>query len=140
MAWLKALHLIFMVTWFAGLFYLPRLFVYHADAPSGPLHERFSVMERRLLVMTTIGGGATLLFGGWLLGAMVAAGWPVPAWMWLKLALVAALYGYHAWCWRLVRVFAGGANRRPARWYRWFNEAPSLALVAIVLLAVLKPF
>ena len=140
MAWLKALHLIFMVTWFAGLFYLPRLFVYHADSPHGPLHERFSVMERRLLVMTTIGGGATLLFGGWLLGMMAAGGWAIPGWMWVKLLLVAALVGYHAWCWRLVRVFAAGRNRRSARWYRWFNEAPSLALVAIVLLAVLKPF
>lgn len=140
MIWLKALHLIFMVTWFAGLFYLPRLFVYHADSAGGPLHERFSVMERRLLVMTTIGGIATMVFGLWLLGAMVAGGWSVPGWMWAKLLLVALLAGYHAWCWRLVRDFASGQNRRSARWYRWFNEAPSLALVAIVLLAVLKPF
>jgi protoporphyrinogen IX oxidase len=137
---LKAIHLIFMVTWFAGLFYLPRLFVYHADTADGPVHDRFVVMERRLFALMTIGGLMTLVFGTWLLGVMLAAGWSMPAWMHAKLALVALLVAYHAWCWVLLRRFATGRNRHTPRWFRWFNEAPSLALVAIILLAVLKPY
>lgn len=137
----KALHLVFMVTWFAGLFYLPRLFVYHAMAEDRTGIERFKVMERKLYYgITTPGGVLTLLFGF----AMLAAGgwdvWGRMGWLHLKLALVAALVGYHLWCGRLVADFRDERNRHSHVWFRWFNEVPVLALVAIVLLATFKPF
>lgn len=138
MLWVKSLHIIFMVTWFAGLFYLPRLFVYHASSTDVAGVARFRVMERRLFIIMTIGGAATAVFGLWLLlrnPALLASGW-----MQLKLALVVLLIAYHAWCWALVRDFAGGRNAHSERWYRLFNEAPSLLLIGIVLLAVAKPF
>jgi putative membrane protein len=138
MPWIKAWHVVFMVTWFAGLFYLPRLFVYHASATDAPGIERFRVMESRLFAIMTVGAALTIVFGVWLLArnpALLEAGW-----LRAKLALVAVLVGYHAWTWRLLRDFAAGRNRRSARWYRWFNELPSLLLVGIVLLAVARPF
>ena len=141
MLWVKAFHLIFMVTWFAGLFYLPRLFVYHAEmaATAQQGHARFLVMERRLLAITHIGGVLTLGFGLWLLlgwrAALIQVGW-----FQAKLALVALLVGYHLWCARLVGDFRSARNRRSSRWYRVFNEGPALLLIAIVLLAVLKPY
>ena len=137
MLWIKAWHVIFMVTWFAGLFYLPRLFVYHAAAGDAAGRERFVIMERRLFALMTIGAVLTISFGAWLAAiepALLAAGW-----LRAKLALVAALVAYHAWTWRLLRAFAAGRNSHGPRWYRWFNEIPSLLLVGIVLLAVLKP-
>lgn len=138
MAWLKAFHIVFVVTWFAGLFYLPRLFVYHASATDEPGIERFKIMERRLFAMMTIGASLAALCGM----AMLIA---VPAllsfgWLHLKLALVLALLGYHFWCYRLMLAFRHDGNRRSERWYRWFNEAPSVFLIAIVILAVVKPF
>lgn len=140
MAWIKALHVAFMVTWFAGLFYLPRLFVYHADCDDEPGHARFCVMERRLLAITTIGAAATIAFGVWLV-----IGWWLPAfenagWLHAKLLLVAVLVGYHVWCARLVRAFRERRNTHGARWFRWFNEVPAVLLVAIVVLAVVRPF
>jgi len=138
MPWIKAWHVIFMVTWFAGLFYLPRLFVYHAATTDSAGIERFRVMERRLFAIMTIGAAMTLTFGFWLLAAAPAllnAGW-----MRAKLALVLLLVAYHAWNWRLMREFAAGKNARSARWYRWFNEVPSLLLIAIVLLVIVRPF
>jgi putative membrane protein len=138
MLWIKAWHVIFMVTWFAGLFYLPRLFVYHASATDSPGIERFRIMERRLFVLMTIGALLTALFGLWLLvrnPALLDAGW-----MRAKLALVVLLSGFHAWLWRLMRDFAAGKNTRSERWYRLFNELPTLALIGIVLLAIAKPF
>jgi len=138
MPWIKAWHVIFMVTWFAGLFYLPRLFVYHAATTDRAGAERFQVMERRLFAIMTIGAAMTALFGFWLLArnpALLATGW-----MHVKLALVLVLIAYHAWSWRLLRDFAAGRNARSERWYRWFNEVPSLLLIAIVLLAVVRPF
>ncbi|MGH8251147.1 MAG: protoporphyrinogen oxidase HemJ [Steroidobacteraceae bacterium] len=138
MLWIKAWHVIFMVTWFAGLFYLPRLFVYHASTADSAGSQRFCLMERRLFVIMTIGAALTAAFGLWLLlrnPALIATGW-----MRAKLALVALLVIYHAWTWKLMRDLAAGRNVRGAGWYRWFNEAPSLLLVAIVLLAVLRPF
>jgi putative membrane protein len=138
MPWIKAWHVIFMVTWFAGLFYLPRLFVYHASTTDRAGMERFQVMERRLFAIMTIGAAMTALFGFWLLArnpALLATGW-----MRVKLALVLVLIAYHVWNWRLLRDFAAGRNARSARWYRWFNEVPSLLLIAIVLLAVVRPF
>ena len=138
MPWIKAWHVIFMVTWFAGLFYLPRLFVYHASTTDTAGIERFRVMERRLFAIMTIGATMTAAFGLWL----IALSPPLlhTGWMRLKLVLVALLIVYHAWNWRLLRDFAAGRNARSARWYRWFNEIPSLLLIGIVLLAVVRPF
>lgn len=138
MLWLKAFHLIFMVTWFAGLFYLPRIFVYHAMSEDEATRATFKVMERKLMVMTHIGGGLTWLFGLSLIA--LAPTWLQMGWLHAKLTLVLVLTGYHVWCWRLVRVFARDGNVRGHVWYRWFNEVPVLFLVAIVLLATLKPF
>ena len=141
MLWLKTLHVVFMVTWFAALFYLPRLFVYHVAALAegdAAGDARFKVMERKLFVMMTIGAVLTTLFG---LATLQAEPWYLQAgWLHLKLAGVVLLYGYHAWCWRLVVAFREGRNVHGDRWYRWFNEAPSLLLVAIVALVILKPF
>jgi len=141
MLWLKAFHIIFMVTWFAGLFYLPRLFVYHAQLENDPAgDERFRVMERKLFWgITTPGGVLTVLLGFALIAGYgpVAASW---GWLHVKLLLVALLIGYHVWCGRLVRDFARGANRHGHVWYRWFNEVPTVLLIAIVILAVVRPF
>jgi protoporphyrinogen IX oxidase len=137
MLWLKALHVIAMVTWFAGLFYLPRLFLYHADAKDAVGIARFEIMERRLFAITTIGATLTIFFGL----TMVAAAPIYLSMMWLrvKLPLVAILIAYHAYCFKLLREFAQQRNTRTARWYRLFNEVPSLLLIAIVILAVVKP-
>jgi putative membrane protein len=140
--WLKAFHIVFVVTWFAGLFYLPRLFVYHTDATDEISRARFVVMERRLLIITHIGGALALAFGLALLWAWieVAPDYLRQGWLHAKLTLVAGLVGYHGWCMRLVGDFRIGRNRRSARWYRWFNEVPALALIGIVILVVVKPF
>jgi putative membrane protein len=139
MLWLKAFHIIFMVTWFAGLFYLPRLFVYHAMAEDATTRETLKVMERKLLVMMHLGGVLT-----WIFGLALILAWPgvylSMGWLHAKLVLVLVLVAYHLWCWRLVRVFANDANVHSHVWYRWFNEVPVLFLIAIVLLAILKPF
>jgi putative membrane protein len=135
--WLKAFHVIAMVTWFAGLFYLPRLFVYHADTKDPIGAERFRIMERRLFAIMTIGAGATIVFGI----AMIAA---APAyltlgWLHAKLALVVLLIAYHGYCYKLTRDFALDRNVRSGRWFRGFNELPTLLLIGIVILAVVKP-
>ena len=133
----KSLHLIFMVTWFAGLFYLPRLFVYHAQASDRTSLERFKVMERKLFwgIMTP-GGVLTLVFGLWLwLGWFQGAG----GWLHAKLALIAMLAVYHVWCGKLMLDLRDERNRKSHVWFRWFNEIPTLLLFAIVLLAVFKP-
>jgi putative membrane protein len=135
--WLKAFHVIALVTWFAGLFYLPRLFVYHADAKDAISAERFKVMERRLLGLMTIGGGATLAFGI----AMLLA-WPAylaMGWLHVKLMLVGLLIIYHGYCYQFTRAFAADRNVRSGKWFRMFNELPSLLLIGIVILAVVKP-
>ncbi len=138
MLWFKALHIIFMVTWFAGLFYLPRLFIYHASSTDSVSLERFQVMERRLMIIMTIGAVLTLVFGATLL-----LYWLTPllsqGWMQLKLVLLAGLIGYHLWCWRLMASMRSDPLQRSQAWLRWFNEIPGAFLIAIVLLAVLKP-
>ncbi len=139
MLWVKALHVVFVVTWFAGLFYLPRLFVYHAQVPDRDGSERFKVMERKLYrgIMTP-SAVLAVAFGLWLwLGYGVGAG---SGWMQAKLAIVIALVGYHLWCGRLLADFARDRNTKSHVWYRWFNEAPVLLLVAAVILVVVKPF
>ena len=137
MLWLKTFHIVFMVTWFAGLFYLPRLFVYHAMNESPDTAATFAVMERKLLIMTHLGGTLTWVFGLLLLWQNPV--WLDYGWMHIKLALVVTLTAYHYICIRLVKTFAKGENRHSHRWYRWFNEAPTLILIAVVALVVLKP-
>ena len=133
----KSLHIVFMVTWFAGLFYLPRLFVYHAQAEDRISIERFKVMERKLFWgIATPGGVLTIAFGLWLwLGWFQGAG----LWLQAKLALVAALVAYHVWCGKLMLDFRHERNRHGHVWYRWFNELPVPILIGIVLLVVGKP-
>jgi len=137
MLWLKAFHIVFVVTWFAGLFYLPRLFVYHSAASDAVGRERFMVMERRLFALMTVGGALAIAFGI----SMVAAAPAYLAFHWLrvKLVLVAGLILYHFWCYRLIGDLRDGRNSRSQRWYRIFNEVPGLFLIAIVVLAVVKP-
>ena len=136
--WLKALHIIGVVTWFAGLFYLPRLFVYHAEAGGAPIRERFKVMERRLMVMTHIGGALAVGFG---IATLAMESFYLQAgWLQVKLALVLLLAIYHGALVKLVRDFACDQCRWSSRTLRWFNEIPGVLLLAIVILAVVKPF
>jgi putative membrane protein len=137
MLWLKALHVVFVVSWFAGLFYLPRLFVYHAVTTDAPGLARFIVMERRLYSIMSLGALLALLFG---IAMLVAApDYLAMGWLRAKVLLVALLVGYHAWCYRLMLALRAGSDRHSQRWYRLFNEVPGLLLLAIVLLAVVKP-
>jgi putative membrane protein len=140
MIWVKAFHIIFMVAWFAGLFYLPRLFVNHAMAEEADVRARLLVMEGKLYRFITPWMLLTLAFGFWLLFDYAWAAWSGMLWLHLKLALVAALVVYHFYCGKLLRDFANGKNRHSHVWYRWFNELPVLVLFAAVILAVVKPF
>ena len=137
MLWLKAFHVVFVVTWFAGLFYLPSLFIYHAAARDRTSLERFVVMERRLFFIMTLGALVAVLFGT----AMVlnAPDYLKLGWLRAKLLLVAGLVAYHAVCYRLMLDLRAGRPARSQRWYRLFNEVPALFLIAIVVLAVVKP-
>jgi protoporphyrinogen IX oxidase len=135
--WLKAFHVIAMVTWFAGLFYLPRLFVYHTDTHDSIGAERFRIMEGRLFVIMTIGAAATL--GSGITMLMVAPAYLAMGWLHAKLFLVALLIVYHSYCYKFKLDFARGRNDHSAKWYRGFNELPSLLLIGIVTLAVVKP-
>jgi len=138
MLWLKAFHIVFVVTWFAGLFYLPRLFVYHVATSDRAGLERFVVMERRLYFIMSIGALGTVLLGAAMV--LAAPSYLAARWMHLKLPLVVALVGYHAWCYRLLLRLRSGAAPAPSqRWLRIFNEVPALLLIAIVILAVVKP-
>ena len=137
MLWIKALHISFMVTWFGGLFYLPRLFVYHAMADDQAGIERFKIMERKLYFgIMTPGAVLTIILGLWLwLGYGISGGW-----MHVKFLLVLVLIAYHAYCGKLVNDFKHDRNRRGHVFYRWFNEFPVLILFAVVILVVVKPF
>ena len=137
MLWIKALHIFFVVSWFAGLFYLPRLFVYHASTTDAPGHERFVVMERRLFMMMSLGAIGSVVFGLWL---MLGWWWPAPLWLHVKLGLVALLLLYHMACYKLMRDFRAGQNRLSPRFYRLFNEFPALLLLGVLFLVELKPF
>ena len=132
----KAFHIIFVITWFAALFYLPRLFVYHADAKDSISNERFKVMERKLFVMMTIGGGLAVLFGLWLWLGFGIAG----TWLYIKLTLVLVLIAYHIYCGKIVADFRNDRNTHNDRFYRMLNEFPTLILFAVVILVVVKPF
>lgn len=141
MLWVKSLHIIFMVTWFAGLFYLPRLFVYHAMCTDAEGNERFKVMERKLFFgIMTPGGVLTVLFGLWLLKVYAWEAYASQWWLHVKLALVIILIAYHFYCGKLVRDFRDDRNRHSHSFYRWLNELPVLILAAIVILVVVRPF
>ena len=138
--WLKAFHIVSIVCWFAGLFYLPRLFVYHAQSQDAVSQERFSLMERKLYKGIMLPAMiATLIFGGWLI-SLNPSGYFSQGWMHVKLTLVILLIGYHHMCGAQVKSFARGENTRSHVFYRWFNEVPVLFLLAIVILVVVKPF
>lgn len=137
--WIKALHIVSLVCWFAALFYLPRLFVYHAQSEDTVSKERFIVMERKLY-RGIMGPSmiATLVFGIWLL--FLNPGWLQQGWMHAKLTLVFLLIGYHHMCGAQLKRFARGENTRGHKFYRWFNEVPVVFLLLIVILVVVKPF
>ena len=137
--WLKAFHIIFVVTWFAGLFYLPRLFVYHCTCTDKTGDERFKTMERKLFAIMSVGGIAAVAFGvsllPWWSEALASGTW----WLWLKLLLVGVLVAFHIYCAVLVRRFRTGTNTHGERYFRLINEVPALVLIAIVVLVVVKP-
>jgi putative membrane protein len=138
MLWLKAIHVIAVITWFAGLFYLPRLYMYHASAHDTISLQRFVVMERRLFIISSIGGTLTLVFGiAMLIGAPAYLSM---GWLRVKLALVLLVVIYHGYCLKLQRDFAAERNTRSSNWFRGFNELLTPLLIAIVILAVVKPF
>ncbi len=138
MLWVKSFHIVFMVSWFAGLFYLPRLFVYHSMSPHPEVRAQLKIMERKLLGITHVAAILNLCFATallWLVPGFLSQGW-----LHAKLGLVLLLFGYHLWCWRLVRQLASDEIPHGHVWFRWFNEAPVFLLIAIVLLVELKPF
>ncbi len=137
---LKALHIVAMVTWMAGLLYLPRLYVYHANTQDQVGIDRFKIMERKLLWgITTPGAVLTIALGLWMLALYPPGSIANFAWIKWKLALVALLVIHHVWCVKLWRDFKYDRNRHSHVWYRWFNEAPVLVLIGIVFLVVFKP-
>lgn len=141
MLWVKAFHIIFMVTWFAGLFYLPRLFVYHALSDDSLSIERFKVMERKLFFgIMTPGAVLTVVFGFWLLFDYAWQAYSQSGWLHAKLLLVALLVVYHIYCGKLLLDFKHGRNCHGHVFYRWLNELPVLGLIVVVILAVVKPF
>ena len=139
MLWIKSFHLIFVIMWFAGLLYLPRLFVYHAMSDDVVGIERFKVMERKLFAITTVGGVGALVFGIWLLSDYAWAAYSKSLWLHLKLALVAVLIAFHVLCGKLLLDFRGDRNRHGHRFYRVLNEIPAVILIAVVILVVIKP-
>ncbi len=140
MLWIKAFHLIAMVTWFAGLFYLPRLFVYHAMSTDEISQERFKIMERKLYYgIMAPGAILTMLLGAWLLYAYAWQLYKTTLWLHLKLGLVLILILYHLYCGYLRRRFQHNQNKHSHVFYRWLNEFPVLLLIGIVILAVVKP-
>ncbi len=139
MLWIKAFHIIFMVTWFAGLFYLPRLYVYHASAEDPISQDRFKIMERKLYWgIATPGAIITIALGIWLI-TVIGPAILDTTWLQLKLVLVVLLVGYHIWCGKLLLEFKHNRNQHSHLWYRWFNEFPVILLIAIVLLVELQP-
>lgn len=138
MLWLKAFHIMFVIAWFAGLLYLPRLFVYHAMCEDDPGRQRFALMERKLFLIMSIGGAGALVFGLWLLHRHTWALHHDALWLELKLALVTLLVAYHFYCAKLMRdLRLGTSTHRPA-YFRVLNEVPALLMVAVVLLVVVK--
>jgi len=140
MVWVKAFHIIFVVTWFAAMFYLPRLFIYHLASVDKIGIERFKIMERKLYRMImTPSAVLTAIFGTWLL-ILTWETYGNASWLWVKLFAVIALYGYHGYCGRLLREFANDTCRKTETFLRWFNEIPAGVLVIVVILVTVKPF
>lgn len=139
MLWLKAFHIIAVICWFAGIFYLPRLFVYHAMAEDQATRNHLKTMERKLYRFISPFAVLTIVFGALLVAPNIDY-YLQAGWLHLKLLFVIGLVAYHLYCGHLVKVFANDSNQRQHVFYRWFNEAPVIALFAIVLLVVLKPF
>jgi putative membrane protein len=138
MLWVKALHIVFVTSWFAGLFYLPRIFVNLAMETEPASKARLILMARKLFRFTTMLAVPAVIFGLWLFaGYGIGKG---AGWMHAKLALVVIVIGYHHACGMLLKKFENNRNQRSDRWYRWFNEVPVLLLLAIVILVVVKPF
>jgi protoporphyrinogen IX oxidase len=140
MLWIKAFHLIAVICWFAGLFYLPRLFVYHAMSEDEASRERFKIMERKLYrgimtpsLLTTFVLGVWMLYLNWDF-------YKTQNWMWAKLFLAALLIGYNHWCGYHLKKFAQDKNTRSHIYFRWFNEIPVLILIAVVILVIVRPF
>lgn len=140
MLWVKALHIIFMVTWFAGLFYLPRLFVYHAMATDNTSINRFKIMERKLYYgIMTPGAIITIITGLWLLQGYAWMLYKHSAWLHIKLSLVVVLIAFHIYCGYLLVQFKHNRNKHSHVFYRWLNEFPALILALVVILVVVKP-
>lgn len=139
MEWLKVFHIVMMVSWFAGLFYLPRLFVNHALFSDGEVHQRLSLMEAKLYRFVSPMMWLTILSGS-ILAWMQWEYLKVEAWFHLKVSLVVLLIGYHHYCGILVKTFAQQKNIRGHVFYRWFNEAPVFALIFIIILVIVRPF
>lgn len=138
--WLKAFHIIGVVCWFAAMFYLPRLFVYHSSTTDDAGRERFKVMEDKLYrIIMRPSMIVTVVFGIWIL-LLAWDAFAASVWLWIKLAGVVLLLGYHHYCARLVKAFAADASPHSERFYRIFNELPVLLLILIVILVVVKPF
>jgi len=140
MLWVKALHIFFMTSWFAGIFYLPRLFVYHAMSEDQATRDQLKVMEGKLYRFITPIMWLTIGLGLWMLYDYAWSAWSSMGWLHIKLLLVTLLVGYHFYCGRLIREFAADNNRHSHVWYRWFNEIPVFILLPVVLLTVAKPF
>ncbi len=143
MLWLKAFHVVGVVSWFAAILYLPRLFVYHAQIQGATIDDavgnaRFKVMERKLFILMTVAAVIAIGFGAAMV--LVAPDYLLMRWLHVKLVLVFLVIAYHGACFALVQQFAADRNARPERWYRVFNEIPALLLIGIVILAVVKPF
>lgn len=136
--WLKALHIAFMVTWFAGLFYLPRLFIYHTAATDPASRDTFAIMEKRLFIIMTIGAVLTTLLGIALLS--INQGLLLQRWFWVKIVMLAGLFFYHLRCWQWIGRLKTGQIPADTKWLRWFNEIPVIFLLGIIGLAVAKPF
>ena len=140
MAWVKAFHIIFMVAWFAGLFYLPRLFVNFAEAEDPAVRERLLLMARRLYRFIMPWMGLTIIFGLWLTFTYAWSAYAHMLWLHVKILLVIILIGYHLYCGKLLRDLEAGQPPNSSTWYRWFNEFPVLILFTVVILAIVKPF
>lgn len=137
--WFKALHIFFMLAWMAGIFYLPRLFVYHANATSQDVKDEFKVMERRLWFFVTPFALLTLVFGVALIISYGSTWFKMSGWLHIKFMLLLVLYSYHFYLFKLMKQFSRDENRHSAKFYRIINEAPVLVVLAIVCLAVVKP-
>lgn len=140
MLWVKAFHVIFMVSWFAGLFYLPRLFVYHASSSDEISNERFKVMERKLFYgIMTPAALITIVLGFWMLFDYAWQAYSSMLWLQVKLLIVALLIIYHAYCWKLLKLFKEDNNTHSHVYYRWFNEIPVFMLIGSIILVIVKP-